>query len=181
MTAPPAPPRPTLSDGQIAAFAALAVLVHLLETAIPSPIPGIKPGLANVVTLIVWARWGLGSAVWITALRVLIGSLLVGSFMAPGFWLSASGAALSLLALALASGWNRLTPGLPVTVLGASALSAVAHVGGQFLVAWSMFIPHPGLLRLLPLLLGIALVLGVVTGVLARQLLRRLPPVAQGP
>lgn len=170
-----------LDDHQVAAFAALAVLVHLLEAGIPSPVPGIKPGLANVVTLIVWARWGLGSAIWVTGLRVLIGSLLVGSFLAPGFWLSASGAVFSLVALSAASGWNALAPPrLALSVVGASALSAVAHVSGQFMVAWTVFIPHPGLLTLLPVLLGMALLLGVVTGLLARQLLARLPPVSQG-
>lgn len=166
-----------LSDTQIAGFAAIAVLVHLVEAGIPSPVPGIKPGLANVITLIVWARWGLVSAIWITGLRVLVGSLLVGSFMAPGFWLAAAGASASLAVLALASGWNRRLPRLPLTVVGVSALSAVAHVGGQFLLAWRVFVPHPGLLSLLPLLLSLALVLGVVTGWLASRLLAQLRPV----
>tara|TARA_R110000850_G_scaffold67837_4_gene151635 strand:+ start:15512 stop:16063 length:552 start_codon:yes stop_codon:yes gene_type:complete len=169
------PGRPSLSDAQIAGFAAIAVLVHLVEAGIPSPVPGIKPGLANVITLIVWARWGLRSAVWVTGLRVLVGSLLVGSFMAPGFWLAAAGASLSLGTLALATGWNRALPRLPLTVVGASALSAVAHVSGQFLLAWRVFVPHPGLLHLLPLLLAMALALGLATGWLAQRLLQRLP------
>lgn len=172
--------RASLSDAQIAGFAAIAVLVHLVEAGIPSPVPGIKPGLANVVTLIVWARWGLASAVWVTGLRVLVGSLLVGSFMAPGFWLATAGAALSLGALALASGWNRAVPRLPLTVVGVSALSAVAHVSGQFLLAWRVFVPHPGLLNLLPLLLAMALALGLVTGWLAQRLLLLLPTSATG-
>lgn len=174
------PARRPLSDAQIAGFAAIAVLVHLVEAGIPSPVPGIKPGLANVITLIVWARWGLVSALWVTGLRVLVGSLLVGSFMAPGFWLASAGACASLAALALASGWNRWQPRLPLTVMGVSALSAVAHVGGQFLLAWRVFVPHPGLLNLLPLLLSLALVLGLVTGWLAHRLLAQLRPSGSG-
>jgi len=60
-------------------------------------------------------------------------------------------------------------------VVGVSALSAVAHVSGQFLLAWRVFVPHPGLLHLLPLLLAMALALGLATGWLAQRLLQRLP------
>lgn len=39
-------------DRAIAALAAIAIGIQILEAAIPSPVPGIKPGLANIVTLI---------------------------------------------------------------------------------------------------------------------------------
>lgn len=171
--------RPPLAraDRLIAGFAALAVVIHVLEAGFPSPIPGVKPGLANAVTLIVLLRHGWRAAVWVAALRVVAGSLLVGSFLAPGFWLSASGAVCSLVALGLASGWNRLLPPLRLSALGLSLLAAMAHMGGQFLVAWRVFLPHPGLLTLLPLLMTAALVFGLVTGAIAAAILRRLPPV----
>lgn len=166
----------TARDRQIAGFAAVAILIHLLEAGLPSPVPGLKPGLANIVTLIVLLRHGLVAAVWVTGLRVLVGSLLVGSFLAPGFWLSGAGACASLAALAAGWGWAQRLPRLAPSVIGLSALSAVAHVGGQFLLAWTLFVPHPGLLALLPPLLSAALALGLVTGLLARRLLQHLPP-----
>lgn len=164
------------ADARIAGFAALAILVHVLEAGLPSPVPGLKPGLANAVTLVVLLRHGLVAAIWVSGLRVLVGSLLVGSFLAPGFWLSTAGALASLAALALGWGWSRALPGLRLSAIGLSALSAVAHVAGQFWLAWTVFVPHAGLLVLLPGLLGAALVLGLVTGWLAEALLRRLPP-----
>lgn len=167
-------------DRLIAGFAAIAILIHLLESGIPSPVPGIKPGLSNVVTLVVLMRYGLGMAIWVNGLRVLVASLLVGSFLAPGFWLSAAGALASLGALAVGCAWNRLLPRMPLTVMGLSLLSAVAHVSGQFLLAWQWFVPHPGLIHLLPLLLTAALVLGLVTGAIARALLARLPELPRG-
>lgn len=162
-------------DGILAGFAALAILIHVLEAGVPSPIPGLKPGLANVITLIVLVRHGLNAAIWVTALRVLVGSLLVGSFLTPGFWLSAAGAASSLVLLSVAVGWNHLVPRAALTVIGLSAISAVAHVGGQFWLAWQVFVPHPGLVTLLPPLLTAALILGIGTGMLTRALLQRLP------
>jgi heptaprenyl diphosphate synthase len=163
-------------DHRVAGFAALAILIHVLEAGLPSPVPGLKPGLANVVTLVVLLRHGLAAALWVSGLRVLVGSLLVGSFLAPGFWLSAAGALASLSALTLGWSWNRALPAFRLSAIGLSALSAVAHVAGQFWLAWAVFVPHGGLLVLLPGLLGAALVLGVVTGWLADTLLRRLPP-----
>ncbi len=163
-------------DRLIAGLAALAVVIHVLEAGFPSPVPGVKPGLANAVTLIVLMRHGWRAAVWVAALRVLAGSLLVGSFLAPGFWLSLSGAAASLLALGLGWGWNRTLPALRLSPLGLSVLAALAHMGGQFFVAWRVFLPHPGLLTLLPLLMSAALIFGAVTGAVAAGILRRLPP-----
>jgi hypothetical protein len=79
----------TRDDHLIAALAALAITVHIAESALPSPLPGIKPGLANVVTLLVLCRYGWQMAVWVTLLRVLVGSILIGTFLSPAFFLSA--------------------------------------------------------------------------------------------
>jgi heptaprenyl diphosphate synthase len=170
----------TSADRLIAGFAALAVVIQVLETSFPSPIPGIKPGLANAVTLIVLLRHGWHSAAWVSALRVLAGSLLTGSFLAPAFWLSASGALCSLLILGLCVQWNRL-PLAPLSVLGLSVVSALAHTSGQFFVAYHWFVPHPGVLHLLPVLMGAALLFGLVTGWATEQILRRLKPVVPKP
>lgn len=163
-------------DHLIAGFAALAVVIQVLEASFPSPIPGIKPGLANAITLIVLLRHGWRSAAWVSALRVLAGSLLTGSFMAPAFWLSASGALCSLLALGMCSQWNRLWPPFALSAVGLSVVSALAHISGQFWLAYEWFVPHPGLLRLLPVLMSAAVIFGLVTGWATQQILRRLPP-----
>lgn len=173
--------KPSREDHLIAGFAAMAIVIHVLEAALPSPIPGVKPGLANVLTLIVLLRHSLRMAVWVSLLRVFVGSLLVGSFLSPGFWLSAGGAGASLLALALAHGWNRnfeRLPKLRFSATGLSVLSALAHMLGQFALAWGVFIPHAGMLNLLPPLLTAALIFGLVTGWLTQRILQKLPPVA---
>ena len=163
-------------DRRIAGLAALAIAIHVLEAGFPSPVPGIKPGLANVVTLVVLLRHGVLTAAWVAALRVLVGSLLVGSFMTPTFWLSATGAVCAFAAMATAYGIGRALPPLRLSAIGLSALAAMAHMSGQFMVAWQFFIPHPGLLSLLPLLLGMALVFGLVSGWIAQQVLARMAP-----
>lgn len=163
------------NDRLIAGYAAIAVVIHVLEAAFPSPIPGVKPGLANVINLIVLLRYSWSATLWVGGLRVLVGSLLVGSFMAPGFWLSASGAAASLLALGLGLLWNRSLPtAWEFSAIGLALLSACAHMIGQFAVAYFWFVPHEGLLRLLPVLLSAALIFGVISGLVANAVLQRL-------
>lgn len=161
----------TTEDHRIAWFAALAVVIHLFESALPSPLPGIKPGLANVVTVIVLCCYGWRMAAWVTMLRVLAGSLLLGTFLSPTFMLSFTGALCSVLILLLAS---RL-PGKGFGPVGYSLLAAMAHISGQFVMAWALFIPHPGLWQLFPVLLTFAIVLGTINGIISLLVIKRLP------
>lgn len=181
----PSPTEARRDDRLVAGYAALAIGLHVLEAGLPSPLPGVKPGLANVIVLLVLLRHGWRAAAWVAALRVLVGSLLVGSFLAPAFWLSAAGALCSLGVLGAGAAWNAAWPaaGSParLSVLGLSVVAALAHMAGQFAVAYGVFAPHPGLLRLLPVLMLAALVFGVATGAVAARVLARLPPVERVP
>ncbi len=143
----------------------MALGLTVLENAIPSPLPGVKPGLANIITLIVLARFGWRAAAWVSLLRVVAGSLLFGNFLAPGFFLSLAGALLSLLALALARH-------LPVHWFGAvthSILAAFAHIAGQMTVVYLWLIPHSGIAYLIPVFATAALVFGTVNGIIAMK------------
>ena len=161
------PPEPDARDRAIAALAAIAIGVQVLEAAIPSPIPGMKPGLANIVTLVALLTLGWRAAVAVTLIRVAGSSLLLGTLLSPAFWLSLSGALAALAMLVL------LTPLAPrhVGATGLAIAAAMAHVGGQFLLAWAVIIPHPNLPLILPPLLLAGLITGAVTGILAAHLL----------
>ena len=155
-------------DRLVAGFAALAIAIHILEAAFPSPLPGVKPGLANVVTLVVYLRHGLRLAAWVGGLRVLVGSLLVGTFLSPTFALSATGALAALLIMGLAGAIG----GRQIGPVGLSVLAAMAHMTGQITVAYLVFIPHAALLKLVPVLLTAALLFGTVSGIIAAIVLR---------
>ncbi len=160
----------TREDHRIAWLAALAITIHIAESALPSPIPGIKPGLANIVTIIVLMQFGWTTAVWVALLRVVVGSLLVGTFLSPTFMLSLGGAVASLAVLGVAS---RL-PGRGVGPVGYCVLAAMTHIAAQFWIAYWLFIPHDALFHLLPVLMTAAVIAGLVTGVIAHAVLDRL-------
>lgn len=155
----------TAEDHHIARMAAVALGLAVLENAIPSPLPGVKPGLANIVTLIVLARYGWRVAAWVSLLRVVAGSLLFGNFLAPGFFLSLSGAVLSLIVLAAAQHLPQRWFG-PVSH---SIYAAFAHIAGQMAVVYVWLIPHAGIAYLIPIFAGAALVFGTVNGLIAAR------------
>lgn len=160
----------TQEDHRIAWLTAAAVLIHLFESAIPTFLPGLKPGLANIVVITVLVMYGWRTAAWVSILRVLVGSLLLGTFLSPTFMMSLSGALASVAMLWLAS---RL-PGKGFSAIGFSLLAAMAHISGQFVCAYLLFIPHAGLWRLFPVLLTMAVVLGMINGIICQRLVNRL-------
>jgi heptaprenyl diphosphate synthase len=160
--------RVSAADRRVARYAAAAIALTVAEAAIPTPLPGVKPGLANIVVLVVLARHGWREAAWVSLLRVVAGSLLVGQFLAPGFFLSLTGAVLSLGVLALAGRFPSRWFG-PVSQ---SILAAFAHIGGQVLLARIWLVPHDGVYYLVPVFALFALVFGIVNGLIAARLLQ---------
>ena len=161
----------TEEDHHIARMAALALGLSVLEAAIPSPLPGVKPGLANIVTLIVLERYGWRAAAWVSLLRVLAGSLLIGNFLAPGFFLALSGALCSLTVLAA----SRHLPKRWFGPVSHSIFAAFAHIAGQLLMVYFWLIPHAGLIYLVPIFAIAALVFGTLNGLIASHFLNETP------
>lgn len=157
----------TASDHQIAKLTALAIGLHILESAFPSPLPGVKPGIANIITLYVLYNFDFKTAVWISLLRVFASSLLLGQFLAPGFFLSLSGAMFSLAMLALC----QHLPKRYFSVISLSILAAIAHILGQLIIVRFWLIPHANVIYLIPMFILAALIFGFVNGVITQKLL----------
>ena len=156
----------THEDHRIAWLTALAISIHILESAIPSPLPGFKPGLANVITIAVLIQFGWRTAAWVSFLRVICGSLLLGTFLSPTFIMSLGGAIFSMTVLWFAT----QLPGAGFSAIGYSVLASLAHMSGQFTLAWLLFIPNAAVWRLFPVLLTAALLFGIVSGIIARAM-----------
>jgi heptaprenyl diphosphate synthase len=157
----------TARDHQVARLTAFAIALHLAEAVVPSPLPGVKPGIANIITLYVLHRYDFSTAAWVSLLRVFAASLLFGNFLTPTFVLSLSGALASLAMLALAMR-------LPARWFGPvshSIFAAFAHIAGQLLVVRLWLIPHAGLAYLVPVFAAAALIFGTLNGLIAAKLL----------
>jgi len=153
----------------MALLVTIAVIIHTVEAALPlpMPVPGVRLGLANIITLLTLVLFNLRSALLVAVLRTILGSFLSGGFLGFGFWLSLTGAVLSSLVMALALPLVR--QGV-ISLISVSVLGAAAHNLAQITLA-SVIISNFALLRgYYPLLLLLALPAGIFTGVAARYL-----------
>lgn len=167
---------PTQKLTTIAVLVALAVVLHLFEALIPIPIPipGIKLGLANIITLLALILFDFKTALLIACLRTVLGSLLSGTLFNIAFFLSISGAlaAACLMALLLRlPPWARSQTGF--SILGISIAGAAAHNLGQLTMA-AMLIRHTGIFYYLPIMLISSIPTGFLTGLLLKELLNHL-------
>lgn len=158
----------TDEDRRLATLAAAAVGLTLAEAAIPLPLPGVKPGLANIVTLVVLYRFGWRAAVWVSLLRIVAGALALGTFLTPTFVMSLAGGLASLAALGLLVH----LPGRWFGPVGLSVLAAFAHIGAQLGVVGIWLMPGVNLLPLLALFLATAWLTGLVNGLVVAKLLK---------
>jgi heptaprenyl diphosphate synthase len=149
-----------------AVLVSLALILSFVESRIPAffPIPGIKLGLANIVTLFAIYRLGAMNAVYISLVRVSLASVLFGTF--PSFLYAAAGATLSLLVMVLV---KKLTPLTTVTV---SVLGGVAHNVAQVAVASVILSTNVVIYYLPPLLLS-GTVAGVAIGLVGGLLVKK--------
>ena len=151
----------------LALLAAIALTIFMIEAQIPSPvpIPGVKLGLANIVTVFALYALGPAQAVMILLARCLLGAVFAGNMNALLFSLIGGFAAMGVMILL-----SRLRG---LSVYGVSIGGAAAHNCGQIAAA-VLSLGNTAPLYYLPILLGVSLLTGALTGLMAACLFRAL-------
>ena len=151
----------------IAVLTAATVVIGIVESFIPSiGIPGIKLGLANIMILVTLYELGIVEAVFVDFVRVILVSLIRGSFLSMGFVMSLTGAALSLGIMILFYVLIR-----KFSIIGVSVIGSIFHVTGQILVAM-LYLGKPYVLYYLPFIGLSAIITGVLVGIAAQLIIR---------
>ena len=151
----------------LALSVALAMILSFVESQIPAfvAIPGVKIGLANIVVVFALYKLGWKEAVLVSLIRVLLVSLLFGSI--ASMFYSAAGAVLSLVGM-IALKKTGLFSHVAVSVTG-----GVLHNVGQ--IAMACLLLETNVIRYyLPFLILSGTVAGVVIGLLAAVMIRRI-------
>lgn len=153
---------------QLALLTALALIIFVVELQLPSftPIPGIKLGLANVITVFAVYRYRAGEAALVLLARIILGSLFSGNMMAIMY--SLTGGALCLLGMILL---KRVIPLKHMWLC--SVFGAVLHNCGQVAVA-CVVTGTVWIVWYLPVLVLSGCAAGVVTGLCAQFVALRL-------
>jgi heptaprenyl diphosphate synthase len=137
-------------------------------------VPGAKLGLANITNLIGLVLFGFQAGLQILLLRVIIGSLITGTFMTMIFYFSITGGILSFLAMALVYYFLRDK----FSLIGISVIGAVFHNIGQIIIAYFV-IASTGIFYYLPFLVLLAVPTGVGVGLVSYFTVNYLPGVGK--
>ncbi|MBP2638315.1 MAG: Heptaprenyl diphosphate synthase component [Firmicutes bacterium] len=151
---------------------AMAAALHVVESQLPMPVPvpGVKLGLANIISLMAIVMLGWQDAVYIAVARVGIGSLFGGSLLGPAFFMSMGGALASIGIMAYI--WNNYRG--TFSLAGVSLFGAAVHNITQVILA-AVLVHSLGLLWYLPYLLIFAVPTGLFTGFAANYCFAKVP------
>lgn len=145
----------------------LALVLAFIERFIPLnlivPVPGIKLGLANIVTMFALFWVDIPSAITITVLRCVLASLLFGGMSSLIYSLSGAFFALVIMIL-LKFGYEKV-----FSLLGISMGGAAAHNTGQIAAA-SIMMKNTAVFAYLPVLLITGLATGLFTAIISMNL-----------
>ena len=146
---------------------AATIVIAIAESFIPSfTIPGIKLGFANIVILVTLYELGVKEAVFINLVRVLVVSLVRGTFLSMAFFMSLTGAVMSLGVMIL---FCLLIKKFPI--IGVSVIGSLFHVTGQILIAM-IYMGSVYVVYYLPIIALSAVITGILVGFIARAIIK---------
>lgn len=154
---------------RIALLSAYAIAIHSFESMLPTPIPWLRLGAANIITLATLVLYGFRAAMMVTLIRVILSSIFIGTFLGPGFIMSFGGGVTSTFAMGVVFS---LFPRLFGPV-GLSLIGAFFHNMAQLFLAYVMFVQKiEPILIISPVLILLGTLTGIMNGVIGGMLIK---------
>jgi heptaprenyl diphosphate synthase len=156
---------------QIALLSAFAIGIHSIENLLPSPIPWLRFGFANIITLIALYIYGFRAAFTVTLIRTFISSLINGTFPGPAYLMSLGGGIAATISMWLII---YLIPHL-FSAVGISVIGAFFHNTIQIFIAYLLLIQclEPVIL-VSPLIILAGTIAGTINGIVAEFVIANL-------
>jgi len=151
----------------LALLSAIALTIFMVEAQIPPivPLPGVKLGLANIVTVFTVFVLGAKEGIAVLFVRIFLGTVFAGNFST--IFYSAGG---GICAIGVTILLKKLLTERQLWVAG--CLGAIAHSVGQMAVAMTL-LGTPSLIIYLPVMIVISIITGLFTGLCAQFLVNR--------
>ena len=151
----------------LALLSAIALTIFMVEAQIPAlvPVPGVKMGLANIVTVFAVFALGAKEGAAVLFVRIFLGAVFAGNFSTILY----SGAG-GFCAIAVTILLRKILTDKQLWVAG--CLGAIAHSIGQMAMA-VLLTSTPGLIAYLPVMIAISILTGCFTGLCAQFLVNR--------
>ena len=147
---------------------ALSVALNVIEASLPlfnGYIPGLKLGLANIVTLVIIYQFSLKDAFYVGILRVFLVGILRTGLFSTTFFFSLSGVLLSIICMYLAKNFLKLS------IVGVSIVGSIAHSIGQVITS-ILLLQMSSMIYYLPWLLLFSIPTGILVGLICKQLVK---------
>lgn len=148
----------------IAILISIASILGYLESLIPiSLVPGVKLGLANIVILFAIYNFKWYEALIISLFRIILVSLVLGSFLSYTFFMSLAGGLFSLVVMLILKKIGAFS------IIFISVFGALTHGIGQVVVAM-IVISSKEVIYYLPLIMILSIPTGLVVGALVSKI-----------
>ncbi len=149
-------------------FVAISSVIFILEGYIPRPLPWIKLGLSNVITLLLVYYFPFTFVIKVVLFRVLIGSIFAGTFLTPSFFLSLGGGISSAIIMSIFKKFC----GKIFSPLGISILGAEAHIFTQLFIVYFFIIKDKDIFNISSFLMIFALGTGGIIGCIGGKVIK---------
>ena len=155
----------------IALLSAYAVGLHSIEAFIPTPVPWLRLGLANIITLTTLCLYGLRAGMTVTLTRVFVRSLIAGTFLGPAFVMSLGGGVASTIVMwALISVFRR-----HLGIVSLSVFGAITHNIVQLFLAYFLFVRRiEAILIVSPVILFFGVITGIFNGIITNLIIKKI-------
>lgn len=153
----------------------IGLIIWTLEEFIPRPLPFIKFGFANLVSLVVLLLYGYKEALVVTFLRILLANIITGKVGTPSILISLSAGLVSISVVAF---YYYIQDGV-FSLIGLSILGAFFHNIVQFGVVSLVITMKRQIFYLFPFFAVSSIITGGIVGLLAGFSLKYLPPLAE--
>ncbi len=159
---------------KMAMWVATASVLQISESLLPYPIPGLRFGFANIISLIILLQHGFKMALWVTLLRTLTSAFILGTFLSPGFILSFTSGLASMLVTGVLFYISCRYKVIKISPIGLSIAGAFTHNLTQICLAYLFLIRHSGIFFLIPWLSIGSVFMGAFSGVIAAHVINQL-------
>lgn len=147
-----------------------SLVLHLVERILPSLYfiaPGAKLGLTNIISLVILYTYGMGSALTVLVLRIILSSIFGGGF--SSFLYSITGGIFAIFAM-----WGiKSLQSASISEIGVSVVGAVFFNIGQ-LAAAALMIQNLSIFVYLPVMMYVSVATGTLVGFSAKYIIRKL-------
>lgn len=151
----------------IAIMISIAIVLSIIESMISVTlfiIPGVKLGLANIITLVILYIYGEKEAFVVSILRIFIVALIYSGLFQPASLMSLAGGIVAYLAMILIKHLPKFS------IVSVSIGGALMHMVGQISMA-IVVLDTPTLIYYLPYMILISIPTGIFTGLIGKKMI----------